>query len=334
MTKPWVYIASPYTKGDQALNVRFQMSVWDRLISLGVVPIAPLWSHFQHMHAPRPYQDWIDYDNEIITRCDACVRLDAFESNALGREDYYQSESSGADAEVELFRKLGKPVFFGVHELKHWLERPSPHTHSRQAVGTPRLGKLAGVTLIGLAGHIGSGKSAAASMIPGAHHLQWADPIYRGLSAMLDVPEEVLRDRAAKEQPIDVGGIEIVPRECARTLGSEWGRTCVHDDIWVLRTLYRIARLRSMTHRDVFAICGTRFPNEAAAIRDNGGEVWWVERPGCTPPAKPHKSDTALVAEDCDRVIVNRGTMDDLRRNVESAWQDFLGSSREPVSTR
>ena len=116
MSKPWVYIASPYTRGDQAINVRFQLRTWDLLLNAGVVPIAPLWTHFQHLHIPRPYPDWTAYDNEIITRCDACVRLDA-EDAPMG---YRQHESSGADAEVDLFRQLGKPVFFSVMNVLRW----------------------------------------------------------------------------------------------------------------------------------------------------------------------------------------------------------------------
>lgn len=118
MTKPWIYIASPYTQGDQALNVRIQMRTWDALLSLGAVPIAPLWSHFQHLHAPRPYQDWIDYDNEIITRCDACLRMTATDETV----GYTQHASAGADAEARLFKSLGKPVFFGFDDLRVWLD--------------------------------------------------------------------------------------------------------------------------------------------------------------------------------------------------------------------
>lgn len=184
--------------------------------------------------------------------------------------------------------------------------------------------KWAGPTLIGLAGHIGSGKSAAAAMIPGAHHLQWADPIYRGLAAMFDIPEEVLRDRQAKERRLSVGTVAVSPRDLARTLGTEWGRDVIHPDLWVSLTMRRIERLMEWPRRCVFAICGTRFPNEVAAIRDHGGEVWWIDRPGLE--VGVHKSDVALTREGCDRVIVNNGTLDKLRHNVEAAWQDFLAS--------
>lgn len=116
--RPWVYIASPYTHGDQALNTRFQLRMWDALLDIGVVPIAPLWSHFQSLHNPRPYRDWIEYDNELITRCDVCLRLTATDETT----GYRQNASSGADAEVRLFERLGKPVFFEFYDLLKWLE--------------------------------------------------------------------------------------------------------------------------------------------------------------------------------------------------------------------
>jgi hypothetical protein len=116
MSKPWVYIASPYTKGDQAQNVAFQFRIWDFLLDAGATPIAPLWSHFQHLHIPRPYQDWTAYDNEIIARCDACLRLNAEDT----RTGYIERVSSGADAEVDLFLRLGKPVFFSVADVLRW----------------------------------------------------------------------------------------------------------------------------------------------------------------------------------------------------------------------
>ena len=118
--KPWVYIASPYTKGDCAINVRTQMVYFDHLLTLGVVPIAPLYSHFQHMAFPRPYQDWINLDLEVIQRCDACLRLTALHVYADGSL-YQQRESSGADGEVAECLRLGKPVFNSVEEVAAWL---------------------------------------------------------------------------------------------------------------------------------------------------------------------------------------------------------------------
>jgi hypothetical protein len=175
-----------------------------------------------------------------------------------------------------------------------------------------------GPLIIGLAGAIGAGKTLAASMIPGAHHLQWADPIYRGLAAMFGVPEEVLRDRTQKERGVLAGDLEVVPRHCLRTLGTEWGRDMIHPDIWVRLTMQRIDTLAETIGVQVFAICGTRFPNEVQAIRDRGGEVWWVDR--FARQEGDHVSDRLIGPHDCDRVIKNYGRPDDLRKEVEAAF--------------
>lgn len=76
MTKPKVYIASPYTIGSRTINAEFQCKIFDRLMHDGLVtPIAPLWSHFQHCLFPRPWKEWIEYDLEMIPLYDACLRL-------------------------------------------------------------------------------------------------------------------------------------------------------------------------------------------------------------------------------------------------------------------
>lgn len=54
-----VYIASPYTLGDVAVNVKIQMDMADKLMNNGFIPFTPLYSHFQHMAHPRPYSDWM-----------------------------------------------------------------------------------------------------------------------------------------------------------------------------------------------------------------------------------------------------------------------------------
>jgi hypothetical protein len=120
MEKPTVYIASPYSKGDSAINTHFQCEIFDRLLSDGrVLPVAPLWSHFQHLLFPRPYAEWIRYDREMLRLYDCCLRLDA----TCNRTGYTEGSSAGADGEVELFRAMGKPVFFSIEGLYEWLER-------------------------------------------------------------------------------------------------------------------------------------------------------------------------------------------------------------------
>lgn len=120
-TRPIVYIASPYTKGDVAMNTHFQCMVFNRLMDDGrVIPVAPLWSHFQHTIFPRPYEDWVAYDQSLLHLYDCCLRLTA-SNPAVG---YVQHESTGADAEVEAFKKYGRPIFYSIESLLEWVETP------------------------------------------------------------------------------------------------------------------------------------------------------------------------------------------------------------------
>lgn len=99
-----VYLASPYTKGDCAVNVRESILVADKLASLGFIPRWPLSSHFWHMIIPHEYEFWMELDYAEILKCDYLLRL--------------PGESSGADAEVKFALACGIiPVFYSIEEL-------------------------------------------------------------------------------------------------------------------------------------------------------------------------------------------------------------------------
>lgn len=110
MNKLKVYIASPYTIGDVAVNVKRQIDYANILMDMGVVPFAPLYSHFQHMAHPRPYQDWVDIDLEWVKVCDCVLRL--------------SGESKGADGECKFAKSLGKPVFTELSEIITYYKLP------------------------------------------------------------------------------------------------------------------------------------------------------------------------------------------------------------------
>lgn len=98
-----VYIASAYTKGDVAVNVRESFLVADKLVELGFAPFPPLFSHFWHFLSPKSYDTWVKLDNEWVLRCDCVLRV--------------EGESKGADAEVELAIKNNIPVFYSIDDL-------------------------------------------------------------------------------------------------------------------------------------------------------------------------------------------------------------------------
>lgn len=119
LRKPVVYIASPYTQGDPAINTHFQCKIFDSLLTdRKVTPIAPLWSHFQHTLFPRSYDDWIQYNLSLLHLYDACLRLDS----QLTGLDYQESRSSGADKEVNIFLEMKRPVFYSIEDLYLWVD--------------------------------------------------------------------------------------------------------------------------------------------------------------------------------------------------------------------
>ena len=61
-----VYIASPYTKGDVAVNVKVQIDAYVELLDYGLTPFMPLHTHFIHMAHPRDYEVWMRIDFEWI----------------------------------------------------------------------------------------------------------------------------------------------------------------------------------------------------------------------------------------------------------------------------
>ena len=156
-------------------------------------------------------------------------------------------------------------------------------------------------------------------MLPGGFRvIGFADPIYRGLSAMLDLQEDDLRGRETKETPIDWLGAS--PRQLLQTIGTDWGRDLIRPDLWVELCRRRLFRLHDSGVRRV-AIADLRFANEVEMVREFGGEVWLVDRPGAETTPHAHRSEDGLPADAIDRTIVNDCGLDELRRRVEAAFR-------------
>lgn len=170
--------------------------------------------------------------------------------------------------------------------------------------------------IIGICGLAGSGKNAVAGMIPGAFVVQLADPLYAMVFAMTGIPEPLLRQRGFKESPIPWLGQSV--RQLLQTLGTEWGRRVVCEDVWI-RILDR--RIKGLAEQGigVIAVCDVRFDNEVEYLKNIGGEVWHVRRPGCQ-GAGDHASEAGVTVAAGDKVIENAGTMDELRAAVDAAF--------------
>lgn len=127
MKKPMIYIASPFSKGDQFLNLRAHIDIYNRLLDYGrVIPIAPLMSAFAHMVEPRSYEEWLALDFELIERCDALFANNAIifsDQESNGIPVHIETESPGRDREADHALKIGIPVFSDFDRLKDWVEK-------------------------------------------------------------------------------------------------------------------------------------------------------------------------------------------------------------------
>lgn len=101
-----VYVASPYTKGDVAVNVRKSIDASEDLLNEGFIPFSPLLTHFHHMIHPHDWETWMMLDIEWLGACDALLRL--------------KGESVGADMEVDFARENEIPVFYTIEQIKEY----------------------------------------------------------------------------------------------------------------------------------------------------------------------------------------------------------------------
>ena len=190
--------------------------------------------------------------------------------------------------------------------------------------------------LIALCGAAGSGKDTVADMLP-ARKLAFADALYREVAEAWGVEQHVLRCRETKETPLDAlalfrcvddsfvvesrlddhWGIARSPRQILQWWGDY--RRAQDPDYFVKLTGAEVEILGSYGAIDV-VITDARFPNEAALIRQLGGQLWQIRRPGYEAGGTGHASDTDGSEFRPDVVLENFGGLDDLRRTVLDAW--------------
>ncbi|MGH3628213.1 MAG: hypothetical protein ACRDRL_12350 [Sciscionella sp.] len=175
------------------------------------------------------------------------------------------------------------------------------------------------VPLIGLSGYARSGKDTVASVLAdhGFRRVGFADSLREVALALDPTIEASSHARSARLSTlISVYGWEYSKdawpdvRRVLQRLGTEVGRKFFGDNVWVDLALAKV------TGPTVFTDC--RFPNEAAAIRSRGGEVWRVKRPGFG-PVNAHPSETGLDDYAFSCVILNDSTLDDLAAQVRLA---------------
>lgn len=249
-------------------------------------------------------------DFGVILECDGIVLMPGWE------------RSSGARGELFVAQTTGRSVYTYDPESEDWDTVLSPYSGPG-----PELAMPPRATIIGISGYARAGKDTLGLFLceAGFERRSFADALRDVLYAMNPMVEAQVFDaepqlwsvRALVDKygwedakATDFGS-DFTVRKYLQRLGTEAGRKVLGENIWVDTAMSTLEVGGKYVFTDV------RFINEADAIRNLGGKVIRIERPG-TDAINAHPSETALDGYDFDQVIVNDGTINDLRMIARS----------------
>jgi nucleoside 2-deoxyribosyltransferase len=79
---PLVYLAGPYTEPDPVANTHRVLRIADALLEAGFTPFIPHLTLAWHLVSPKPYETWLEYDRELLARCDVLLRVPGYSEGA------------------------------------------------------------------------------------------------------------------------------------------------------------------------------------------------------------------------------------------------------------
>ena len=166
-------------------------------------------------------------------------------------------------------------------------------------------------TIIGLYSPApGSGKSTIAQFLrdEGYHVNSFAGPLKNMTAALFESAGYSYAQawNMVNNKDMIVPTLGFRSRTIQQRLGTEFGRMVMGEDFWV-----NIWQAKARCYAKVVAD-DVRFPNEAEAIKEMGGQMWYISRPSIT-NKETHASEGQLDDwRGFDRSIINDGTIQDL----------------------
>lgn len=167
--------------------------------------------------------------------------------------------------------------------------------------------------LIAVTGQARSGKDSFAAICAkyGYTRIAFADPLKVITAHIAGEPSHLFFDELSKEEFSDTLG--MTRRQALQKVGQAV-RESLGKDAWVKRAMQEW--VSSGLRPTVLSDC--RYPNEAQAVRELGGVVVQVVRPGSglSGEAAQHESEKQISDDLIDVVINNDGTLGDLAVEV------------------
>lgn len=167
--------------------------------------------------------------------------------------------------------------------------------------------------IIGITGQKRAGKDTIAKLLNKKYHYatyHFAAPIKSMIGSLLEYIDsrDILYQDDMKENPISP--IDVSVRQLAQTLGTEWGRTQISQDLWI-----KVLEFNSQWE-DAIVIPDVRFENEAQWIKSKNGIIISVRRESNI--VDTHASELGIDAQYIDYHVTNNGSIDELYDQVNA----------------
>ena len=180
--------------------------------------------------------------------------------------------------------------------------------------------------IIGLSGYAQSGKDTVAGLLIGLHKYDnraFADTMRNALYTLNPLVYVDQYGGETLKEVVDLMGWEWAKkntdtRRLLQVFGTEIGRKMFGESFWVEQAVKDIAPENKIVFTDV------RFPNEAQVIKDLGGQIWRIIRPGYA-PVNDHPSESAMDYWSPDKVIMNNTGLEGLKAQVNSNMKEING---------
>jgi hypothetical protein len=157
--------------------------------------------------------------------------------------------------------------------------------------------------IIAFAGLAQSGKTTAANFIPGVKILSFADPVKQ--IALSSFNWDGVKDEKGRRL------LQVIGTECGRAYDNDIWIKKMRDQIKIYTPLY-----------NVIAIDDCRFDNESELVKELGGIVIEILRPGCVPDG--HASEQGISPYLIYKQIMNDGTIEQLKEKVLSLVAEYI----------
>lgn len=205
--------------------------------------------------------------------------------------------------------------------------------------------------IIGINGYAGSGKDTVGEIIKQLQPWdQWEIKKFAGklkevASIILGIPTAMFENQEFKKKDLPQmwsnHGMPMTVRDFLQKLGTDGLRDGLHPNIWVnalmmdyIEQVVNVMNGEGYKLEDRYPnwiITDCRFPNEARAIKNKGGILVRINRPGFN-PINDHPSEIALDGWNFDEVIENDSDLLSLSNKVKAIIDKYKYPSNEKES--